>query len=134
MTQIEKLTEDAGGWCRDVFGEASFNNRRERAMRVLEEAIELAQAEGVTTNDVLRTMAHVYSKPADAPELEGAGVGIALLIWAAGTGNHLDLLIEENLTALRARDPIKMREKIAMKRSKGLIVEPELTPYERSAA
>jgi hypothetical protein len=71
------------------FGEANMD-RRERAARVLEEALEIAQVEGMTIADVAKLGNHVYSKPAGEPAQEAAGTGVALLAYAAAVGVSAD--------------------------------------------
>ena len=68
-------------WVRASFGDGAMH-RQERAMRVLEEAIELAQAEEIADEDVQRLSAHVYAKPPGSPDQEVGGIGVCLLAWA----------------------------------------------------
>lgn len=62
----------------DRFGTEAFTSTQERASRVLEEAIELAQACGVTQGRALRSIAYVYEHPAGAPAQELGGVACTL--------------------------------------------------------
>lgn len=54
-------------WASDTFGDAAVTNLPERVTRVLEEAIELAQAEGVSEGAAHKLVAHVFAKPAGDP-------------------------------------------------------------------
>jgi hypothetical protein len=67
-------------WAFHCFGSRAMG-LKERALRVLEEAIELAQAEGVEPAIVNRLTDHVYSKPPGAPNQEVGGVAVTLLCY-----------------------------------------------------
>lgn len=65
------ITEkDMAAWVEETFGAQSQRNKRERAVRFLEEALELAQASGVGAHMVQHIIHRVFSKPADNPVLE----------------------------------------------------------------
>lgn len=59
---MRELQKRARQWVIKVFG-APFLNKRERALRVLEEAIELAQAYGITREEALAVHTLVFSRP-----------------------------------------------------------------------
>lgn len=63
---------------------------KERALRVLEEAVELAQAEGVDITMVNRLTDHVYSKPPGEPAQEVGGVAVTLLCYCERRGISLE--------------------------------------------
>ena len=110
-------------WIIEIFGWDSYLNKNERAKRFLEEAIELNQAMGVSQEDALRLVNHVYSKPVGDVEQELGGVGITLL--ALGSALSLDvsaLTLREyaRISALpadhfRKRQAIKAEAGVAMK-------------------
>jgi NTP pyrophosphatase (non-canonical NTP hydrolase) len=78
-------------WHDRVFGDcASEHGRKVYAMRLLEEALELAQAEGVTPIVCAAIQYQVYSKPAGNPEKELGGV----LVTMTGYALYADLDIE----------------------------------------
>ena len=66
-------------------------DKKERAMRVLEEALELAQASGITPPEISVIFEHVWSRPAGEVAQEHAGVMVSLL--ASCTANQI--LLEE---------------------------------------
>ncbi len=75
-----------------VFGTNSQILRRERAARVLEEAIELAQSEGIMINVVLRTTARVYERPRGEHDVEFRQLCLCLRAYSAVvTPNDLPL-------------------------------------------
>lgn len=69
-------------WVRRAFGNDAMTSKEERTARVVEEAIELAQAEGLHSDFVRRVLDRVYSRPAGEPEQEAAGLTVCLLAWA----------------------------------------------------
>ena len=58
---MRELQRRARQWVIKVFG-SPFLNKRERALRVLEEAIELAQAYGITREEALAVHTLAYSR------------------------------------------------------------------------
>lgn len=84
MTRDERqaaITE----WTRSTFGEATLC-KEERVMRLLEEVVELAQAEGVPFEVVRRIAGHVYAKPPGRAEQEVGGITITLAAYCGVTG------------------------------------------------
>ncbi|AMB48322.1 hypothetical protein [Methylobacterium sp. AMS5] len=65
-------------WCKAAFGPVT---RKVRVERVLEEAIELAQAEGYPLGRIERLAAKVYARPPGDPAQEVGGIGIAILAY-----------------------------------------------------
>ena len=89
-TQAEVLQ-----WAVDSFGPIA-QNRDERAARLVEEAMEVAQAENVPAETVRRILEHVYSRPPGELGQEIGGCAITLLALAenAGIGYRAELLRE----------------------------------------
>lgn len=106
-------------WTRETFGEAT-NVPSERALRLLEEAIELAQAEGVTLDSVWAVAEHVYLKPAGQPEQEAGGVGLTLLAYCASRGFSADGAEERERQRVLAIDPAHFRERHNKKADAGI--------------
>ena len=103
MTRDERQSIVAA-WIRSTFGEVTCT-REERTLRFLEEAIELAQAEGLSLEQVNRLMIHVYNKPRGVAEQEVGGVGITLLAYCECIGISADaaeLLEWERVSAIDA--------------------------------
>lgn len=90
-------------------------------MRLLEEAIELAQAEGITADQVARQAEHVFARPSGAPQQEAAGVAVCLLGWCASTGNRLlDLAVAE-IERIEAKPIDQIRGSVARKQDADLV-------------
>lgn len=84
------------GWACHCFGPAALTVL-ERATRLFEEAVELAQAAGVSKNMVLKIVERVYKKPAGPIHKEAAQVSLLLeaFLLSAGLPDQEDLMDEE---------------------------------------
>lgn len=82
----------ASKWVHDTFGEDCALDCTERAKRVLEEAIELAQASGVSEDDVDFITHYVYRR--DVGEIDQEVGGVAITLAALCTANGLNLETE----------------------------------------
>jgi hypothetical protein len=114
-------------WVLGTFGHSVLMNRRERAMRVLEEALELAQAEGLGVVDVQRLTERVFSRPVGEPGQEGAGVAVTLFAWASSAGASVEALMREELARIEHPAMVeRIRKKQAEKQAAGVGVLPEV--------
>lgn len=93
----------------------------ERAMRLLEEAIELAQAEGITLDMVNRQADYVFSRPVGDSSQEAAGVAVCLLGWCAATGRTMLGLAQQELRRIEEKPISQIRGSVARKTDKDLI-------------
>lgn len=106
---------DCGEWVRELFGDACADNPRERGLRLIEEAIEMGQALGVSRFDIACLIDQVYAKPVGELSQEAAGVLFTLL--AACAAQKIDLYSAYCRERVRAdRDEVK--EKIKAKHAK----------------
>jgi hypothetical protein len=87
---------------RRTFGEAVLVDRRERAMRVLEEASELAQAAGVAPAEAAAIAARVWSRPPGDADQEAAGVLFCVLMWCEASGLDIGLAMSRELSRVEA--------------------------------
>ena len=76
-------------WIERTFGPQSMD-KRERAERFLEEAIELAQACDITSERAFEIMAHVFAKPPGRPVQEIGNVSLTLLALGARLCTNVD--------------------------------------------
>ncbi len=93
----------------------------ERVLRFLEEATELAQAEGLTKERALRVLDYVFSRPVGEKSQEVGGVAVTLAVYCemAGLDLHSAALNELN----RVNQPEimhKIASKQAQKRAAGM--------------
>lgn len=100
-------------------------HRRERAMRLLEESIELAQAEGITEEQVAKQASHVYARPAGEPEQEAAAVAVCLFGWCAAAGVKLLDLAHAEILRVEARPIEEIRGSLARKADADLVTVAE---------
>jgi len=93
-------------WCVSTFGPLALDPK-ERALRFVEEAIELGQVQGITADEIGRLAARVYSRPAGALMKELAQCAATLeLLHAALAANEiayftLDTLAETEFARVR---------------------------------
>ncbi len=106
-------------WVIRTFGEALFTDRRERAARVVEEAIELAQAEGLNLLEVDLISMRVYSRPAGEVSQEAAGLSVCLLAYADTAGMDLDAVTLTEIERIESVPVEKFRRKQAEKAAAG---------------
>jgi hypothetical protein len=107
-------------WIRTRIGEANLHSR-ERAMRILEEAVELAQAEGITAEQVQRQTAHVFDRPAGNPVQEASGIAVCLLGWCASAGTTFDAIADAEITRIEAKPIDQIRGSLARKADADLV-------------
>lgn len=118
-------------WLTDTFGEEVAYSPKERALRLLEEATEFAQANGITAARASAIVDHVYDKPPSDPKEELADVMFCVLV-AAGAGHggiggpwNLPELVFRKLQEVRAAQRI-IRGKWRIKCEKGLTAFPDV--------
>lgn len=133
---VRSYTEALNHW-RQAFDQTHLENRvrewvvsrigpehmttRERAMRLLEEAIELAQAEGVTREQVDCQVAYTYSSKPGDPRQEASGVAICLYGWASAAGATLQEIGLAEMERIEARSAAEVQERLARK-VKGTVI------------
>ena len=77
-------------WLRIVFTEAELSDVSERALRAVEEVVELAQACRVDCGSVHRLVDYVYSRPVGEAPREIAGSFVTLYAVAEALRVHVD--------------------------------------------
>lgn len=95
------FTERVRAWLVSRLGEQSLD-RRERALRIVEEAVELAQAEGISQSQVIITSDRVYNRPVGEPAQEVGGLMVCVHGWIASTGENLDALTEREVSRIES--------------------------------
>lgn len=90
-------------WAVRCFGREHVYSRPVRALRLAEEAIELAQALNIPKDQMLALVELVYNRPPGVPDQELGGVAMVATLLAA-TGEHdLDDFLEEELRRVLAK-------------------------------
>jgi hypothetical protein len=106
-------------WARSTFGEANIGPH-ERLRRFIEEAVELAQAGGLTREQIEAIVQHVYAKPPGVPQQEAGGVGVTLLAYCQAMGFSADASESAEVERVLAIDPAYFRRRHDMKAEAGI--------------
>ena len=106
-------------WAGDTFGQAALEPK-ERILRFLEEAVELAQAELMTHAQARTVVDYVFGKPPGDPEKEVGGVGVTLLAYCAARGFSADAAEEREFDRVQTIDPVRFRERQNKKAAAGI--------------
>lgn len=103
----------------EAFGEAQMTSVPHRAIRFLEEAIELYQACGADQDMAHKLVDYVYSRPRGDIFKELGGVGVTLLILALVCGRDADNAEEYELNRLAILGPEHFKPRDAAKNEAG---------------
>jgi hypothetical protein len=110
-------------WVVQTFGEANATIE-ERVLRLVEEVIELAQAENVDPARLTAIISYVYGKMPGRPEQEAGGVGTTLIAYCAARGFSADDAEAAEAERVLARDPDYFRKRHAVKAAAGIASPP----------
>lgn len=102
---------ELGRWLTRTFGHESAISVAERSRRFVEEAIELAQASGLSEKDVADLVRYVYARPVGDPEQEVGGVAVTFLAYCGAAGFSADELEKRELSRIYAKDVAYFRER-----------------------
>jgi NTP pyrophosphatase (non-canonical NTP hydrolase) len=106
-------------WVHSTFGEDAVTNVRERALRLLEEAIELAQACGIRDQTALQLVAYVFSRSPGKPAQELAGCLLTAYAAASALGVNAREELEKELERVHTPEVIeRCRKRQAEKRAR----------------
>lgn len=115
----DERQEQMRAWVTRNWGDKAMN-RVERVERLLEEVIELAQAEGLPLDALTRISRHVYHKPPGEPAQEVGGIATCLLAYCAGTGISADAAEAAELQRILVLSPQHFRARHAAKVAAGM--------------
>lgn len=121
--QIRYLSNRVGAWVRSRLGTAVLMDRRERAARLVEEAIELAQAEGVSEVSIRNIAKRVYSREVGEVKQEVGGVGVCLLAYCYATDLDFVALTKREVDRIEKVPMEKTQEKHDAKVKAGTAME-----------
>jgi NTP pyrophosphatase (non-canonical NTP hydrolase) len=105
-------------WAVRSFGPVA-KNRDERAARLVEEAAEIAQVEGVPLEVVCRIAGRVYSRPPGELGQEIGGLGITLLALAENAGIDCHAEVRREFRRVLSKPPAWWKHKHAEKVAAG---------------
>jgi len=94
-------------WSRRVLGDKAAFDVRERALRVLEEAIELAQACGVDVEAAHKLVDYVFARPVGNTAQEIAGLFVTAYSCAAAIGVEADAVFSEEWERIQRPEVIR---------------------------
>jgi hypothetical protein len=123
---LSALMDRIQDWAIRALGDDVALDPKERAKRVLEEALELAQAEGVSYDEAKDLNIYVYSRSVGEPTQELAGLGLCVLAYArAKDYAFLGLVIKEldridtpeMIKRVRFKHDIKVQAGLSMRRT-----------------
>jgi hypothetical protein len=122
-TKVDDLTIRISKWVVNRFGRRCLLDPRERAMRLLEEAIELAQAEDISLFDASKVAVRVYERPKGEKKQEAAGVAVTLLAYCRARRFDFLRITDREVTRVESIDPEISRAKHAAKVHAGTAIE-----------
>lgn len=105
-------------WCIACFGEQVTVDKQERGYRFTEESLELAQATGITKDEVLELVNLVFSKPVGEPKQEIGGTAVTLFALGTSHGLNVNDCADEELSRVW-RNIDKIRAKHKSKKTRG---------------
>jgi hypothetical protein len=106
------LPEQIAEFVTKTWGAANFTSDVERTVRVVEEAIEFAQANGLAEVFVKMLAGYVYNRLPGAPVNEAAGLGVTLIAWCHSRGIDLDDITLTELARVKSihRDALRAKQ------------------------
>jgi hypothetical protein len=107
-------------WALRCFPEFTVRDPRERVRRVIEEALELGQAEGLSIVDARQLVEYVFKRPAGEPQQELGGLMLTTLAYAENAGYNRAYCEEIELKRVLSISPDHFREKFKGKIEAGV--------------
>lgn len=120
-------------WCVAAFGDRDARSVQLRGLRLVEEAIEAAQASGCDAALVHRLVDHVYARPVGELVQELGGVAVTLLNLAQAAGLSADRAERLEIERVLSRPLADFAARNAAKKAAGLDV-PEPSGPEKPQA
>ncbi|WP_331326476.1 hypothetical protein [Methylobacterium fujisawaense] len=106
-------------WIGRILGEGALHPH-ERVERLLEETVELAQAERLPAERIGGIVAHVYAKEPGEPAQEVGGISTCLLAYCAATAVSADACERAELTRILGKTPEHFRARHQAKVDAGM--------------
>jgi NTP pyrophosphatase (non-canonical NTP hydrolase) len=121
-TERDHRQAETHAWCVAAFGDYDARSIPQRGLRLVEEAIELAQACGCDPAMLHRLIDHVYAKPVGELRQELGGLGVTLLALAQATGLSADDAEVREIERVRAKPLAHFAARNAAKKAAGFHV------------
>jgi exonuclease I len=90
MSEITSYQRRVDDWLEACFPPSAKADVRERTFRFLEEALELAQANGCSRGDAIELVNYVFARPHGQPEQEVGGVMVTLASLCSASKINMD--------------------------------------------
>jgi NTP pyrophosphatase (non-canonical NTP hydrolase) len=116
----DKREAAVGGWCCAAFGISEGMSIPQRAIRLLEEAAEVAQAAGVNEHLAHSLLYYVWSRPAGQLGQEIGGVGVTVLALAHAAGLSAEEEEKREVARILSKPLSHFRERNKAKNDIGL--------------
>lgn len=116
----DQLQEQVAQWVSNTFGAYARTDASERMRRLLEEALELARAEGFTESEITQLMIDVYAKPKGAVRDEVGDMSVTLLAYCAAINLSAAQIEDSAVKALITMDPATTISRQSDKSARGL--------------
>lgn len=123
LTRLGRQSE-VGGWCRTTFGDEAMSVQN-RAIRMLEEAIEAYQAAGASREMAHKLVDFVFERPVGDLGQELGGLGVTLLALAEAAGDDADERERAELDRVLGLPAEHWGPRDAVKRAAGFIAPEE---------
>lgn len=117
---LQRRQEQAYTWAMSVYGDRTVGTRYQ-AFRFMEEAMELAQTQGLDLEDLILVARYVSARKVGDTKIEIGDVSLCLDILAENLGLSVDSCHADCLNRIKALDPDKCRRKDDDKIKFGLI-------------
>lgn len=125
---LDELQVRLTTWARAAFGDAHVDSIPQRALRLLEEAIELAQAAGVDEQLAAKLVRFVYARPVGDLWQEIGGVGVTLLVLAESAHFGCERAIDKEAARVLSKPIEHFTRRNAAKGAAGFDIVPGKLP------
>lgn len=120
------------GWARDCFGVEEATSLPQRGLRLVEEAVEAAQACGCDLKQLRLLVTYVYSRPVGELRQEVGGVGVCLLALADAATIDADAAEADEVARVLAKPAAHFTTRNRQKNDAGFKAAP--TPKQKRAS
>lgn len=124
----DRRQAETHAWCVAAFGDHDARSIPQRGLRLIEEAVETAQACGCDPATLHRLIDHVYARPVGELRQELGGLGVTLLALAEAAGISADEAERAEIGRVRAKPLSHFAARNAAKKAAGFHVDASGTP------
>lgn len=121
MSDIKYMSKLAYDWCKRCFGIQVVASKSERALRIVEEALELVQIEGVPIDTVKHLVEVVYSRPIGNRNQEIGGIMVTTAVYCHAQNLSMEYEFQIELARILDKDPNKFRQRQKEKSDLGVV-------------